>query len=73
MTDLYENLKQNNSSQTIQEEAGKRLKNIIAEVDSMKRAMEDKDKKIQGSPPVLIHACCSPNGTVCMHRRNQQR
>lgn len=51
VTDLYENLKQNNSSQTIQEEAGKRLKNIIDEVDSMKRAMEDKDKKIQGSPP----------------------
>lgn len=51
MTDLYEDLKQKNSSQTVQEEAGKRLKNIKDEVDRMKRAMEDKDKQIQGSPP----------------------
>lgn len=50
VTDLYEELKQKNSSQTVQEEAGKRLKNIKDEVDRMKRAMEDKDKQIQGSP-----------------------
>lgn len=51
VTDLYEDLKQKNSSQTVQEEARKRLKNIKDEVDRMKRAMENKDKQIQGSPP----------------------
>lgn len=51
ITELFEALKQNNSSQTIQGEAGKRLKTIVDEVEKMKRAMEDKQRQIQGTPP----------------------
>lgn len=51
VTKLFEDLKQKNSSQAIQEEAGKRLKNILDEVEKMKREMEDKHKQIQGTPP----------------------
>lgn len=51
VTKLFEDLKQKNSSQAIQEEAGKRLKNILDEVEKMKRDMEDKHKQIQGTLP----------------------
>ena len=51
MTELFEDLKQKTSSQTVQEEGGRRLKNITDEVEEMKRAMEDKHRQIQGSPP----------------------
>lgn len=50
VTRLFEDLKQKNSSQTIQDEAGKRLKNITDEVEKMKQAIEDKQRQIQGTP-----------------------
>lgn len=50
LTGLFEDLKQKNSSQTTQGEAGTRLKNIVDEVEKMKRAMEDKHRQIQGTP-----------------------
>lgn len=52
VTDLFEDLKRKNSSQSVQEEAGRRLKNIKDEVEKMKTAMEDKDRQIQGSAPL---------------------
>lgn len=51
MTQLFEDLKQNSSSRIVQDEAGKRLKNITDEVEKMKREMEDKQRQIQGNPP----------------------
>lgn len=50
MTKLFEDLKQKNSSQTVQDEAGKRLKAIVDEVEKMKRKMEDKHRQIEGTP-----------------------
>lgn len=49
MSRLFEDLKQRNSSQSVQEQAGERLKNIVDEVEKMRRAMEDKHRQIQGS------------------------
>lgn len=53
LTKLLEDLKQKNSSQTIQDEARKRLKDVMDEVERMKRGMEDKLRQIQGTP--LLH------------------
>lgn len=53
LTKLFEDLKQKNASQTIQDEAGKRLKSVVDEVERMKRGMEDKLRQIQGTP--LLH------------------
>lgn len=49
MTTLFELLKQNSVTHTAQNEAEKRLKNIVEQVEKMKKEMEDKLKQITGS------------------------
>ncbi|XP_039664896.1 laminin subunit beta-4 [Perca fluviatilis] len=44
---LFELLKQKNSNQTVQSEAGERLKNIVEEAEKMKKQVEDKLQQIQ--------------------------
>lgn len=51
VTSLFEDLKQRNTSQTIQGDAAKRLKDIVDEVEKMRKDMEDKHRQIQGNPP----------------------
>lgn len=51
VTSLFEDLKQKNASQTIQGDAAKRLKDIVDEVEKMKKDMEDKNRQIQGTHP----------------------
>lgn len=60
LTKLFEDLKQKNASQTIQDEVGKRLKEVVDEVERMKRGMEDKLRQIQGTPP-STRACSQTN------------
>lgn len=62
MTRLFEELKQRNSSQTVQDEAGKRLRNITEEVEKMKIAMEDKDRQIRGRPLLIGQRSCWGGG-----------
>lgn len=50
----FELLKQKNSTQTDQGEAGKRLKTIMEEAEKMKSQMEDKLRQIQGSISTFI-------------------
>lgn len=49
MRKLFEILKQKNKNQTVQDEAGKRLKSIVDEAEMLKRQVEDKLRRIQGS------------------------
>lgn len=58
LTKMFEELQQKNASQTIQDEVGQRLKNVVDEVEKMKRGMEDKLRQIQGTPPTP--ACTGP-------------
>ncbi|TDH10018.1 hypothetical protein EPR50_G00093320 [Perca flavescens] len=44
---LFELLKQKTSNQTVQSEAGERLKNIVEEAEKMKKQVEDKLQQIQ--------------------------
>ncbi|XP_067447150.1 laminin subunit beta-4 [Thunnus thynnus] len=44
---LFEILKQKNKNQTVQDEAGKRLKSIVDEAEMLKRQVEDKLRRIQ--------------------------
>ncbi|KAM7397366.1 hypothetical protein PAMP_020344 [Pampus punctatissimus] len=44
---LFDVLKQKNKNQTVQDEAGKRLKNIIGEAETLKRQVEDKLRLVQ--------------------------
>ncbi|XP_029687706.1 laminin subunit beta-4 isoform X3 [Takifugu rubripes] len=47
LTKMFEELQQKNASQTVQGEAGERLKKVVDEVEKMKRGMEDKLRQIQ--------------------------
>lgn len=49
MTKLFELLKQKKANQTSQSEAEKQLKDIVAEVEKLKKQMQDKLREIQGS------------------------
>ncbi|KAM7415417.1 hypothetical protein PAMA_019983 [Pampus argenteus] len=44
---LFDVLKQKNKNQTVQDEASKRLKNIIGEAETLKRQVEDKLRLVQ--------------------------
>uniref|UniRef100_A0A3Q3JWY3 Laminin, beta 4 n=1 Tax=Monopterus albus TaxID=43700 RepID=A0A3Q3JWY3_MONAL len=51
---LFEGLKQRNSTPTLQGEASERLRNIMQEVETMRRRVEDKLTQILGSTHPLI-------------------
>lgn len=51
MTEMFEELQQRDAGQTIQDEAGRRLRGVVEEVEKMRRGMEDKLRQIQGTPP----------------------
>lgn len=51
LTQMFQELQQKNASQTVQDQAGRRLKGVVDEVEKMKRDMEDKLRQIQGTPP----------------------
>lgn len=50
----FELLKQKNVNQTIQGEAGERMKNIVEQAEKIKRQVEDKLRQIQGSINTII-------------------
>lgn len=78
VTRLFEVLKQKNASQTTQGEAGKRLKDIVDEVEKMKRGLEDKHRQIQGTAPPNEHRAMvvvnmwNSNGKFCVPRAGGQ-
>lgn len=55
LTKMLEELQRRNASQTIQDEAGQRLKSVVDEVEKMKRGMEDKLRQIEGTPDPGVH------------------
>lgn len=55
---LFEVLKEKNLNQTVQGEAGERLKKIMEEAENMKREVEDKLTQIQGGT-LLQYSVCS--------------
>lgn len=54
MNKQFELLKQKNVNQTIQGEAGERMKNIVEQAEKIKRQVEDKLRQIQGSINTII-------------------
>lgn len=76
LTRMFEDLRQQNASQTIQGEAGRRLKDVVDEVERMKRGMEDKLRQIQGTPPRPPRQCGSnvaaePTSLLCSRTGGQ--
>lgn len=51
LTRMFGELQQRNASQSVEGEAGRRLKEVVDEVEKMRRGMEDKLRQIQGTPP----------------------
>uniref|UniRef100_A0A4W6C4H5 Laminin subunit beta-1 n=1 Tax=Lates calcarifer TaxID=8187 RepID=A0A4W6C4H5_LATCA len=54
---LFEVLKEKNLNQTVQGEAGERLKKIMEEAENMKREVEDKLTQIQGGTLLQYSVC----------------
>lgn len=51
---VFELLKQKNTNQADQAEAGKRLKDIVEQADKMKKEVQDKFTQIQGSTESFV-------------------